>query len=464
MNKLWIKLLRAYDGHETGALLEVDETIGRALIAAKVADESIEAKPALDAVQDAGLRTALDGLRTEMRSMVEGLSSVVKDAKPNLGRIEPGESEDDKRFNGGDGFRSIGHFGRTVFRGAHPSSPEPDAAKKLTEWRSLAGRVTRGVASGTSETVDGDGGLLVPTTISTSVWDKSREYENLGARLDLMPIGGSAMSRPRLNENSRANGSRHGGVQGYWEGEADQYVKSKPSWANVDLKLKKLTILVFATNEVLEDSGGALESELNRLAPMELAFKVSDGVVNGTGAGQLLGIMATANKSRITVPAVGGQGAGTITGQNISDMWKRMYAPCRRNSFWLMNQDAEGQLDGLKFATGSASGQLVYQPPSGLAGDLPYTIKGRPVLTVEQCATLGTEGDILLVDFTQYAGIRKASGVTQSMSIHLRFDYDETVFKFSLRMDAQPYWDGPLTPFKGTNTQSPFLSLNSTRT
>jgi hypothetical protein len=48
--------------------------------------------------------------------------------------------------------------------------------------------------------------------------------------------------------------------------------------------------------------------------------------------------------------------------------------------------------------------------------------------------------------------------------MHLRFDYDETVFKFTLRMDAQPLWDVPLTPFKGTNTQSPFVALSSTRT
>lgn len=46
------------------------------------------------------------------------------------------------------------------------------------------------------------------------------------------------------------------------------------------------------------------------------------------------------------------------------------------------------------------------------------------------------------------------------MSIHLRFDYGETAFRFMFEIDGQPWIAEPLTPFKGSaNTLSPFVTL-----
>ncbi len=46
-------------------------------------------------------------------------------------------------------------------------------------------------------------------------------------------------------------------------------------------------------------------------------------------------------------------------------------------------------------------------------------------------------------------------------SIHVRFVNDESVFRFTYRCDGQPAWNAPLTPFKGTNTLSPFIALDT---
>ena len=50
-------------------------------------------------------------------------------------------------------------------------------------------------------------------------------------------------------------------------------------------------------------------------------------------------------------------------------------------------------------------------------------------------------------------------GVSQASSMHVRFINDEMTFRFIFRVDGQPAWNKPVTPFKGTNTQSPFISL-----
>ena len=465
--KKWIKILRAGTQWPVNEIVEVDEAISRALIAGGLAEEATNtAEGVLAATQAAELQTQMRGLITEIGEQFRLGTEQLRAARPDLGRIDPVASEDDKKLPTG-GFRSLGHYAHDIFRGRHPGNPDPDSVNRLNEYRTLVDRVhaasvQRGTPSGMSESVDPDGGAVIPNEYSGRIWERARTQTMLMDSIDMTPISGNTMVMPADAESSRVDGSRSGGILGYWEGEADQYQKSKPTFRKLELKLKKLTLMAFMTNELLEDSGGALDSYLMRKAAQELVFKTNNGLIRGTGSGIPLGALNAPCK--VTQAAVGGQGAGTVVAKNIISMWARLYAPCRPNAAWYINQDVEPQLAQLALATGTYSGQLVYMPPTGLSDTVFGTLQGRPVIPIEQCSTVGTEGDIILADFTQFVGIKKASGMQQSVSIHLRFDYDETVFKFTLRLDAQPAWQAPLTPFQGSNTQSPIITLNSTRT
>jgi HK97 family phage major capsid protein len=59
-----------------------------------------------------------------------------------------------------------------------------------------------------------------------------------------------------LRRKSRADGSRWGGVQGYWAPEAGAVTASKPRFALLTLELHKLTALVNVTDELLKDATG----------------------------------------------------------------------------------------------------------------------------------------------------------------------------------------------------------------
>jgi HK97 family phage major capsid protein len=99
-------------------------------------------------------------------------------------------------------------------------------------------------------------------------------------------------------------------------------------------------------------------------------------------------------------------------------------------------------------------------PANGLSG-MPYgTLFGRPVIPVEYRETLGTKGDIILADFGQYV-IADKGGVTSAVSIHVRFIYDEQCFRFTYRVSGQSFWNTPLSPYRGTNTISPFVVLET---
>ena len=83
---------------------------------------------------------------------------------------------------------------------------------------------------------------------------------------------------------------------------------------------------------------------------------------------------------------------------------------------------------------------------------------GRPVIPVEHCAVLGTPGDVVLADLSQYLLIDKGAP-RQDYSMHVNFLTDEGVFRFVYRVDGQPSWKKPLTPKSAGSTLSPFISL-----
>jgi HK97 family phage major capsid protein len=316
----------------------------------------------------------------------------------------------------------------------------------------------RKAPTGMFEDSDPDGGLLVPTTFSTEIYRRMVAMNNLLEQLNPVTVRGKTMKFLALAENSRVTGSRWGGVRGFWVKEGFQYTASKPQFRNVRLELNKLTVEVVATEELLEDSEIALESWLNTVVPDEFNFQLNDAIINGSGAGMPRGILQSGSK--ITAAAVSGQGAGTLIFQNVLDMYSRITAGQRRSLVWLYNQDVESSLFRMFLPTGTAAGVALFTPNEAGGG---FKLMGRPALVMEQSSSLGTEGDLIAFATDGYACIKK--GATQDdVSMHLRFDFDERVFKWRYRFDGEPFDNTPLTPFKGTNTTSSVVTLSSTRT
>jgi hypothetical protein len=51
--------------------------------------------------------------------------------------------------------------------------------------------------------------------------------------------------------------------------------------------------------------------------------------------------------------------------------------------------------------------------------------------------------------------------IQAATSIHVQFLTDETTFRFVYRVDGQPAHNTPLTPYKGSSTQSAFVALTA---
>jgi HK97 family phage major capsid protein len=313
-------------------------------------------------------------------------------------------------------------------------------------------------ATGLSEAVDSDGGFFLQPTLSSRMIEKVYNTGEILRRVTMTPIGpnSNSLAINGVDETSRADGSRFGGVRGYWGDEAESVNATKPKWHRLDLKLNKLFAAVYATEEEIEDVV-ALDARINRIVPQELSFKIEDAIVNGTGAGQPLGILNAG--CLITVTKETNQLAATVVTENILKIYARAYGPSRSTGVWLYSQDIEPQLFGLSLAVGTG-GVPVYMPPGGVS-QAPYaTLMGRPLIPVEYTAALGTVGDIVFAEFDHYEGIEKG-GVNTQRSIHVQFLAGEEVFRFRMRVDGQPSWSSALTPKNAGSSLSPFVTLET---
>ena len=310
--------------------------------------------------------------------------------------------------------------------------------------------------TGLNEGLGPQGGFLVGTDQGGALLQRVYDVGSLLQRVDMTGIsaGSNGMTFYGINETSRANGSRRGGIRAYWTAEGGTKQASQPEWREMELRLHKVAALVYATDELLQDAN-ALESWILQNLPEELSFVVEDAVVNGTGVGMPQGILLS--PCLVAQAAEPGQAVTTIVSQNIMNMWSRLWAPSRSKAVWLINQDIEPQLYQMNLGVG-AGGTTLYQPPGGLSQKPYSTLMGRPILPIEYAQTLGTQGDIILADLSEYQMIEKG-GVQQASSIHVHFIYDETVYRFVYRCDGQPKWNSPLTPFNSAVTQSPFVAL-----
>ena len=340
-------------------------------------------------------------------------------------------------------FRTLGEQLTAVARAETRQGIDP----RLAEMRA---------ATGMGEATPSDGGWLVQTDFAVDLMTRTYQTGQILSRIPRIPVGpnSNGLNLTMINETSRANGSRWGGVVVSRQPEGASPAAGKPKFRQMELKLKKLFGLCYASDELLLDAV-ALEAVINRAFPDEMSFTMEDEIINGTGAGQMLGIIN--GGSLISVSKETGQLAATVQKENVDKMWSRMWAPSRRNAVWLINQDVEPQLDSMQIVIGTG-GVPVYLPPGGLS-DTPFArLKGREVIPVEQCQTLGTVGDIMLVDLSQYTMIDKG-GIQAASSMHVRFINDEMTYRFIARNDGQPSWNAALTPKNGSNTLSPFVAL-----
>ncbi len=337
------------------------------------------------------------------------------------------------------GFKSFGEELRAVYDVASPGRKYDERLKNLAE--------------GTSEGVPSDGGFLVETAFATDLMCSLYSSDAILSKVTRMPVStfANGIKINGVAQNSRANGSRWGGIQTYWENEAAEIASSKPSFNQIELKLNKLTGLCYATDELLEDVP-ALGEVIRTAFIDEFSFRLTDKILYGSGTGEPLGIF---NSPALVTVAKKNDQTEIITAENLLNM----LVACdnkKGKAEWYINQELLPYLMTLKIGN-----TPIFLQGNSLSEEPYSTLLGHKINIIEQAAAPGDKGDIILADFSQYAIAEKYNAVKITESIHVRFVYDESVFRFVYRVDGQPLVTEAVTPYKGKIAKSPFVTLEA---
>lgn len=407
--------------------------------ALEAAEQEIEQLETEKAALEADEKKAL--VRERAQAARETAKAATRVTSPGgIGRIRPAVADDPKK-----GFKTLAHFATKVF----------DAGQNVRGDEMLM-HVAAG--TGMTQAVNADGGVLVPPAFSKMIWDEVlRRSESLLGYCYQLPIdsGTESVTVPCISESSRADGSRHGGIRGYWKDELTELTSSKPTFREVKLTPHELYVFCYISDKLLRNAPGTASALLERAGADEIAFKIGDAIVNGDGSGKPRGVVGHAGT--VSVAKETGQAAATVVLKNLSKMRSAMHVNYRAGAAWFINPEVETALDTLEFPVGTG-GVPGYLPPGGISSTPYSTLYGQPVIPIEYCSALGTEGDVIYANLRGYAAAVRGM-VDSAYSMHLKFDFAQTAFRLIFEMDGQPWLNTTITPFKGSRTTSPIVTL-----
>lgn len=391
---------------------------------------------------------SMEDVQTEVDEKIKEIAGSVEGLRP---KIELGDAPIDKDPKGG--FSCLSDFASDVARA--DKSAGRRVTDKLKTWTNKA-------ASSTSlvEGEDQYGGYLIPPEFRNDLMIAVEQMNEILPRCTAVPMRSTMIKIPYVNGFDESGSLVYGGIQWKWLDELATKTETRPKFGRITLELKKIAGLAYASDEILEDSPMSMENILRNGFRDGLNFALNNVFIRGTGAGQPLGILNA--PCLVTTSKEVGQAASTLLFENIVNMYARLYDVS--NAVWIANQNCLPQLAAMSLAVGTG-GAPVWLPAGGVSGSPYDTLMGKPLIWSKHCSTLGTVGDIILADWSQYLVGQKSGQNADGKfdtSMHLKFDADQTCFRFVFRIDGQPWWPTYVTPPQATNdTLSPFIVLES---
>lgn len=346
-------------------------------------------------------------------------------------------------------YRGFKYFGEQLISVARAAQPGARIDEKLLKIRA---------ASGINEATPSEGGFLVQSDFMVDLQRDTYDSGSLSSLCRRVTVGpnSNALEYVTIDETSRADGSRFGGVRAYWRAEAATVSANKPKLKISRLNLEDMMALCYVTDQALQDAS-ALGSLVREAYAEEMAFVLDSAILEGDGAGKPQGIKNSG--ALVTVAKETSQAADTVVWQNVSKMRQSMTKRGRKTAVWIINDELLSQLEAMYVPLGSSNGLPVYVP-AGQFGLKEETLYGRPIIEAEACSALGDVGDIFFADLSEYILIEKGT-IDAQTSIHVRFEYGEQAFRFTKRCNGQSRVSSAITPYKAAAgaKRSPFVAL-----
>jgi HK97 family phage major capsid protein len=356
-----------------------------------------------------------------------------------------------------DAVGDVRKFMRIAVAG-HEQLIENDAQRKLIQE---AKTLTRAIIGTTGDTSGGE--YLLPLTQVASIFSLSNVQQGLLQRARTYNVPGRTLRIPYLIQDAAGSTTLDRPAAGMIAnvaivGEGSTKPVREPQFGQRLLTVYKYAAITQASDEILgDDFTGELPQEFVNAVGQQALNKVNEDVtIDGTGSSQPLGALYTGGAHLIKQTRAG---ANAIAPADLFGMYsKHTHGP---GSVWFASRRTVQQLFAMSLTSASMVTFL-----RDLRGAPEMQILGYPVILTDLLPTLGSEGDIALVNPDFYAlALRQA--LTVESSRDFAFTQDLTTYRFIVRAGGIPMNTGTYAyKYSGTTSakvdeHSPFVVLDN---
>lgn len=298
-----------------------------------------------------------------------------------------------------------------------------------------------------------EGGYTVPVPIETQLLEVAGEVNPIdalsGARSPMaLPMSSRTVSMPALDQTvtpGTGTSAFDAGVVAAWTAESASIPETTPVFRQITLNAHKLAGHTIASNELEADSAIALEQLLSRLFGQAIGRRRLHSFLRGDGTGKPLGLLNSPSAIAVTRTPSG----NSFEAADVPLMVRRLYPGSLTKAVWFVHPFLISDMTSMAFGSNSL---LTW---ANIETGAPGLLFGIPWYPCEFMSAPGTAGDAMLADWSYYL-IGNRAGTSIAVSDHVRFLNDDRVWRFTHRVDGQP-WPSAATTLSdgaGTNTVS----------
>jgi HK97 family phage major capsid protein len=309
-----------------------------------------------------------------------------------------------------------------------------------------------------SSNVPDQGGILIPEEFRSDIFTgPALEQAIVRPNATVVPMRTSKLKYPAIDFSTEV-GEIWGGIVFYWMDEDGTIPDTSAAFAALELNAHRLAGAASVPNDLLKDVG-ALTTWLMTNLPKGCLNEEDKVFMKGDGVKKPLGGLHGDNPALIAVAAEAGQTSG-ISWNNVLAMYARFLPDSYDNGMWVVSPPCVPEIYTMAVPVGTGGGPvMVGEGTQNAAQQLPRTLLGMPIRVSRKApATLNTQGDISLVDWSTYL-VGDTQDVRVDTSEHVQFFQDKTAFRVIERIDGQPQLLSALTPEYGGDTLSSFVQL-----
>lgn len=318
-----------------------------------------------------------------------------------------------------------------------------------------AGALTRTIVGTASDASGGE--YLLPLEQENSIFMVDNTIPGLLQRARMYSMKGRTKRIPYLVQTDENLTRPLSGISAVnIIGEASLKDTREPTFDQRVLTAYKYAAISEFSDEMLEDDfTGDLDPTVVKAVGNEILNQLNFHVtISGTGSSQPTGALYTSQGALLKVTR---QTQNRIKFADAVNMYtQHTHGP---NSFWMISRRALGELFTFEVSSGSGTtwlANLVSDPTK-------QTLLGYPIVVSDFLNTLGSEGDFALVNPDHYAAALRKQ-LTVESSIHEKFRYDITTYRFLARGGGTPIPNAPYAyrsvASSNVDEHSPFVVLD----